>query len=680
MQLDSDRSRTNAIRTVSGGADSMKTLSDELKKGRHSAVIILERSEGREKIRGYISFKNGSVSEALYKKSLPEGTVEAKQGREALKNVWHEALNKMSKLRVYYIPGQEAGPAVEPSVPEHTERQKKFKKLKDRAADRTVVSPKESIARGAGTIGREASGNEGETTYSWSGTEAADAGEDVSGAIRQKPDKRIDGAITSSMKVEQIGKGPAEDDRRRAKKQSGSGGNYSEVQGDYDGVYSLVFGAEKTVNGSSLCPSCNGRMSGGICSSCGYSSRNAVHSGLNPSMQFSNYVVGPGNKFPYAASLSIASGEEENYNPLYVYSASGLGKTHLLNAIGNRFVSQNRGAHVFYTGAERFCDEVAESRRSGGRDSAVKRYSNLDLFLLDDIQFLAGKEEAQAEFLAVMSSMLKEGKHVVCASDRLPKEIKGLDGQIASRLESGLIVDIRRPDFEMRERILDMKIKQENYSVPAAVVKFIAESFEENIRELTGALNRIVAYSVLMKLPPSVEIAKRIVHGSQEQKKENREHVELKSGHGYLIEEDRPDLCHLLVQEKLSENWAALDITRMNPSRLRNKYPGLANARVVWLTDRESEKETTLVPSLEKIEYEIKSFLEEYSRAGVQVIVNIDDLQYVISNTNFEGTVRLIRRMMDEMSERNSLLLVSVGRETLGRQELAILEREMDAI
>jgi chromosomal replication initiator protein DnaA len=678
MQLDSDRSRTNAIRTVPGGADSMKTLSDELKKGKHSAVIILERSEGEEKIRGYISFKNGSVAEALYKKSLPGGTVEAKQGREALRKVWHDALNKQSKLRVYYISVQEAAPAPAASATGLMEKQKKFKKLKDTASGRTMPGGKETVAEGAAAIGGEAERGEGETVYTWGQTGITDNGEDGTAAV-QRESGGAGSTPASRTKAEHIGKGQADRGTGRTGKQAGTTGSSSDVQGDYDGVYSLVFGIEKKTKSPIRCPNCSSMMSGSICSTCGYSTVNAVHSGLNPSMQFSNFVVGPGNKFPYAASLSIASGEE-NYNPLYLYSASGLGKTHLLNAIGNRYASQNRNARVLYTGAERFCDEVAESRRSGSRDSAINRYRNVDLLLLDDVQFLAGREEAQSEFLAVMSSMLKEGRHVVCAADRLPKEIKGLDGQIASRLEAGLIVDIRSPDFEMRVRILEMKIREENYSVPPAVVKFIAESFDENIRELTGALNRIVAYSVLMKLPPSVEIAKRIVHGSREQVKENRDSVDLKPGHGYLIEEDRPDLCHLLVQEKLSEKWAALDITRMNPSRLRSKYPGLENARVVWLTDRESEKETTLSPSLEKIEYEIKGFLEEKSSAGARVIVNIDDLQYVISNTNFEGTVRLIRRMMDEISERNSLLLVSVGKETLGRQELAILEREMDAI
>jgi hypothetical protein len=281
----------------------------------------------------------------------------------------------------------------------------------------------------------------------------------------------------------------------------------------------------------------------------------------------------------------------------------------------------------------------------------------------------------------VVSSLLRDGKNVVVSGDMQPKDIQGLESQLVARLESGLLVDMRPPDMETRTRILEQKIREEKYQMPQTVLKFIAETVDDNIRELTGSLNRIVAYSTLMKIPPTVETAKRILKiAPQEQRKETKARIELRPGHGYLIEEDRASMCHLLVQEKLGEDWIALDISRVNPTRLRTKFPGLEKARVVWLTDRESDREVTLQPSLEKIEFEIRGFMESASRENTRAIVNIDDLQYVVSNTNFEGTVRLLRRMVDEMSERNSVLIISVGRETLAKQEIAILERELELI
>ncbi len=679
MPLDVIESRSAAIRTVQGGTGTMKLLSEELRESRSSAVIILERVDGNRKIRGYISYKNGAVVEALFKTEEQDGSIASVQGREALKNVWHEALNRMSRLRVYNIAGQETQRDESKRVTVQHEMMKRFKKVKVPGPAVTGMSPEtrspseQEVAMADGAVDSAAR------------PAAAAETPPLSANLKKGREKNVGADFNHSAAVPEEGqlqKGKRQQkDRNQGRKQAQEKTGGASAANGYDDVYTVVFGSEGNYPG--VCPECGSGLKEGSCPRCGYigSTDGPNASGLNPSLSFSNYVVGPGNKFPYAASMSIVELEGGNYNPLYVHAPPGLGKTHLLNAIGNLYVSRHPGSRVMYTGGERFSEEIDEFLRGRRKDTSIRRYRNLDMLLFDDIQFLAGKDRAQEEFLAILNAILGNDCRVICAGDRPIKEIRGLDSQISSRLESGLIVDIRPPDLETRMKILDLRIKEENYAIPAPVVKFIAESFEENVRELTGALNRVVAYSALMRLPPSIDMARRILRsGQQEQKGERKEHVDLKPGHGYLIEEDRPDLCHLLVQERISDKWAALDITRMNPTRLRSKYPGLERARIVWLTDRESEKEIALVPSLEKIEYEIKNFMEEKSRAGLHVIVNIDDIQYVISNTNFEGTVRLLRRMIDEMSERNSLLLVSVGKDTLGKQEMAILERELDVI
>ncbi len=694
MQSDSDHARHSAIMTTQGGTDTMKKLSKELKDDKSSAIVILERSEGQEKVRGYISYKSGAIVEALFKVSGPAGTIDSKQGRDALKMVWHEALNPKSRLRVYRISPKDstAGDMEGTEMVQATSR--KFKKVKSAR----TVAPAGARVQNAGDISRDenkdAEGNAKVHAEDSADSDKSSGSSDlpVTDASVVPTEFSVDRIMTQDGNQVSEGSGTSEraDVRFRGRtqaKEKTRGGNQKDARqseqrpaNDYDEVYGLVFGWQKGQDAP--CPACGSKMTGRTCAFCGHTStgQDVRSMGLNPSMLFSNYVVGPGNKFSYAASLSISEEHGDNYNPLYIFAPSGLGKTHLLNAIGNMFLSQRPDAKVLYIGAERFCEEVHESSSAGRKDTMLRKFRNLDLLLFDDAQFLSGKDDAQEEFFGVINTMLKKDMRVVCAGDRAPKEIRSLDSQISTRLESGLMVDIRPPDLETRTKILDMRIREENYTIPRDVVRFIAETFEDNVRELTGALNRVVAYSALMKLQPTVDMAKRMLRSAGQEKKDGSQRFELKPGHGYLIEEDRPDLCHLLLQDKITEKWAALDITRVNPSRLRGKYPGLEKARVVWLTDRVSEKEATLEPSLEKIEYEIKGFIENNCRGGVRVIVNIDDLQYVISNTNFEGTVRLLRRMLDEMSERNSLLIVSVGKDTLGKQEIAILEREMELL
>lgn len=700
MSSEGEPPTNNSIRSISGGAEAMKNLSREMKEGGRSAIVVLENDGGNSRFRGYISFRDGAIVEALYKESSDDGKTDSKSGREALQRVWREALNPAVKMKIYNLVPKDA------KWPEGKESEnmsaraltaRKVKKLKSQETDDATLLQARAWKKEGYNVEDlidkiESDGQDAFRLYMEYDAKIKRLKNlekslyDLQGRGFDADYKRLTNIVREPQRISELELGIGLLKRKMESRSTRSSGRHleqlQETRSDYDEVYTVVFGAERVRPADGRCPNCGAKMSGNVCDICGKSMghEDKGGSGLIGGMNFDNFIVGSSNKFAYAACVSIANASPDQYNPLYIYAATGLGKTHLLNAIGNHLKHERKSAHILYLGADRFSDEVMGAKRESV-ESYTASLKGLDMLLLDDIQFLAGKEEAQGHLLNVVQSMLRDGKNVVVAGDKQAKDIKAIDSQLITRLESGLQVDMRPPDIETRTKILEMKVKDEKYQMPQSVLKYIAETVEDNIRELTGSLNRVVAYSTLMKIPPTVETAKRILRtNSQEQRKENRGRIELRPGHGYIIEEDRASLCHMLVQEKLQENWTALDITRVNPTRLRTKFPGLEKARVVWLTDRESDKEITLLPSLEKIEYEIKNFMESASRGNGRAIVNVDDIQYVISNTNFEGTVRLLRRMVDEMSERNSVLIISVGKETLAKQEIAILERELELI
>lgn len=675
----------------------MKELSREMKEAGGSAIIVLEHESKGRAFRGYISFKNGMIVEALYKESARNGASSSKSGKEALMRVWKEALDPEVKVKVYDVAPADGRESVSKSrdVMAAGASVRKVKKIRSKPQeDTTLVQVRSWKEEGynTGDLEQKIEAGDAQSFRLYMEYDAKikrlknleSALEGLKGAGYDADYSRLAKIVREPQRVSELELGIALLRKKTESRKERGGRRREELQelpSDYDEVYSVVFGAEKTRPADGRCPNCGAKVNSAFCDICGHSVLHdtSAGSGLSPGLSFNNFIVGPSNKFAYAACVSIANASPDQYNPLFLYSQTGLGKTHLLNAIGNHVRMERKDASVLFLGADRFVDELYSKREN--IESYLSSLRKLDMLLLDDIQFMAGKEEAQGHLLGLIVSMLRNGKNIIIAGDRQPKDIQGLESQLASRLESGLLVDMRQPDLEMRTKILEMKIREEGYQMPQAVIKYIAETVEDNIRELTGSLNRVVAYSTLMKIAPTVETAKRILRSSpQEQRKDKSGRIELRPGHGYIIEEDRASLCHMLVQEKLQENWTALDISRVNPTRLRTKFPGLDRARVVWLTDRESDKEITLQPSLEKIEYEIKGFMESASRGNGSAIVNIDDLQYVISNTNFEGTVRLLRRMADEMSERNSVLIISVGKETLAKQEIAILERELELI
>lgn len=228
---------------------------------------------------------------------------------------------------------------------------------------------------------------------------------------------------------------------------------------------------------------------------------------LNPKYTFDTFVIGSGNRFAHAASLAVAEAPAKAYNPLFIYGGVGLGKTHLMHAIGHYVIDHNPNAKVVYLSSEKFTNEFINSIRDNKAVHFRNKYRNVDVLLIDDIQFLAGKEQTQEEFFHTFNALHEESKQIVISSDRPPKEIPTLEDRLRSRFEWGLITDITPPDLETRIAILRKKAKAENLDIPNEVMLYIANQIDTNIRELEGALIRVVAYSSLINQDMNADLA-----------------------------------------------------------------------------------------------------------------------------------------------------------------------------
>lgn len=236
------------------------------------------------------------------------------------------------------------------------------------------------------------------------------------------------------------------------------------------------------------------------------------HSTLNPKYTFETFVVGNNNRFAHAAALAVGNEPGKSYNPLFLYGGVGLGKTHLMHAIGNRIVEDNTASNVLYVTSEKFTNQLINAIKDNKTEIFRNKYRNIDVLLIDDIQFIAGKDRVQEEFFHTFNTLRENGKQIIISSDKPPRDIQFLEDRLKSRFEWGLLADISCPDYETRLAILRKKAQEENIIIEDFILSNIANKIDSNIRELEGVFNKIVARASLTHSPITIELAENIIN------------------------------------------------------------------------------------------------------------------------------------------------------------------------
>ncbi|HUV60972.1 MAG TPA: DnaA/Hda family protein [Thermoplasmata archaeon] len=451
-------------------------------------------------------------------------------------------------------------------------------------------------------------------------------------------------------------------------------------------VYDLILkyqgdSGEEGAEAESVCPTCGEPLDAeGVCSRCTTETAAPSYAkSLVKVMRFDNFVVGPGSKFPFTVAVAVSSGGQAQYNPLLIFGGSGLGKTHLLSAIGNKVSEEGKDAKVLFIPSDRIVDAFDKTKDEPGSLRRIRDdLRSADLLLIDDMQFLAASQTAQDELVRVMDYLVDEGKQVVLASDRVPGHVPGMSDRLNARILKGLTADIQPPDSDTRVAILKNKAQSKKLKLGDDLIAYIADRVTTNVRELESTLNKIVAFSTIMKMDIDLNLISDILKPLapvQETRKEIMKEVKVLPGHCYLIEEEKPMYSNVLLSRMIKdEDTRGLVITRMNPRRIRDEFE--TQPEILWLTDKDSSSEKTIPPSLEMIIHTIQGFMAK-EKPGMVVL---DGIQYLISSTNFDSVLRFLRSLIDEMSESTCILALSLSPETLLEQEVSILEREMEVL
>lgn len=337
---------------------------------------------------------------------------------------------------------------------------------------------------------------------------------------------------------------------------------------------------------------------------------------LIPRYTFETFVIGASNRFAHAACLAVAERPAHAYNPLFIYGGVGLGKTHLMHAIGHFVKSKNHNAKISYLSSERFTNEFISSIRENQTESFRNRYRSIDVLLIDDIQFLANKEQTQEEFFHTFNSLHEAGKQIIISSDRPPRDIPTLEDRLRSRFEWGLITDIQPPDLETRQAILQRKARSEGLEISEDVLAYIANQVDSNIRELEGALIRVVAYSSLVNEDVSPDLAQaalkdiitpdrpRVITVSQIQKIVG-DHFGLK-----LDDLRGKKRTRNIAFPRQIAMYLTRDLTDMSLPRIGEAFGGRDHTTVLHACERvieELEKDTSLKSTIDRLSQAIRT-------------------------------------------------------------------------
>ena len=313
---------------------------------------------------------------------------------------------------------------------------------------------------------------------------------------------------------------------------------------------------------------------------------------LNSRYTFEEFVVGNSNRFAHAASQAVAGAPARAYNPLFLYGGVGLGKTHLMHAIGHRVMQENPSANIVYVSSEKFTNEFIIAIKNNQTLEFRNKYRHVDVLLIDDIQFLEGKEQTQEEFFHTFNSLHESGRQLVISSDRPPKEIQTLENRLRSRFEWGLLTDIQPPDLETREAILRKKAESEKIPVPDEVTSFIAKVIPSNIRELEGALIRVVAFASLTKSAITVDLAAEVLKNAVAQAPLRRVTIALikervAKAHGLTVKEmDHQRRDQRLAAPRQIAMYLATELTECSLPHIAREFGKKDHTTVMYARDK----------------------------------------------------------------------------------------------
>jgi len=313
---------------------------------------------------------------------------------------------------------------------------------------------------------------------------------------------------------------------------------------------------------------------------------------LNVRYTFEEFVVGNSNRFAHAAAQAVACAPARAYNPLFLYGGVGLGKTHLMHAIGHRVMQDTPSANVVYVTCEKFTNEFIIALQNNRTPEFRNRYRQVDVLLIDDIQFLAGKETTQEEFFHTFNALHESGRQLIISSDRPPKEIQTLESRLRSRFEWGLLTDIQAPDIETREAILRKKAQSEKIPVPDDVTSFIAKVIPSNIRELEGALIRVVAYASLTKSPITLDLAAEVLKSAVAQAPLQRITIAriketVASAHGLTVKEmDNGRRDQRLAAPRQIAMYIATELTNYSLPQIARDFGKKDHTTVMYARDK----------------------------------------------------------------------------------------------